>query len=336
MSGMKSSSRLVRIFLAGGLFLAAIHLFGADTEVVSGNKDEVKPGSEEKSRGRGFGFGRKKQDAGPEDELLFQLAESHYQGGEYGEAQLNYMKLIEEYPFSPYVNMAQFMAAKCYLQLDNPDQALQEFKLYVMNNKMDSDLIEAHEWIQKLEREMYDEEHQKARRTMTELLEENFRLRETQKWLKPTINEEEIYLELNLAENLLMIKMGSQVLYSFPMVSGKGRTWVKGAGRYQDFSTPKGIRHVTYKELNPIWYRPNWSWQEQGEEVPEDLKKEDRAVPGVLGKYRINLGEGYSIHGTSSGRIKAGKYSHGCIRLGARDLKKVWDMTEEGTKVFIY
>ncbi len=333
---LKVKSGACRFILASGLILLSVHLFGADKSAGSSLTDNLKAQPETSKRSRGFGLTRKKAEEVAEDELLFKLAESHYQGGEYEEAQRNYIKLIEEYPFSPRVNAAQFMSAKCYLKLDNPEQALQEFKLYVMNNKMDSDLIEAHEWIQKLERQLYDEEQKKTHRTMSELLEENFRLRETQKWLRPSLNEEEIYLELNLEENLLMIKMGTQVLYSFPMVSGKGKTWVKGAARYSDFSTPKGMRQVTYKERNPVWYRPNWSWEEIGEEVPEELEMEDRAVEGVLGKYRINLGEGYSIHGTSSGWIKPGKYSHGCIRLGARDLKKVWDMTEEGTKVFIY
>jgi tetratricopeptide (TPR) repeat protein len=321
--------------VAVGLILAMGMVFGADKDDAQTAEHTAKESAKAKKDKGGLNLWKKEKPVA-EDELLFQLAESHYQGGEYKEAQRNYMELIENYPFSPRVNTAQFMIAKCYLNLNNPEQALGEFKLYTMNNKMDSELVEAHEWIQKLERQRYDEEQKRTRHTMTEVIEENFRLRETQRWLQPTINEEEVYLELNLAEDQLMIKMGTQVLYSFPMVSGKGRTWIKGTGRYRDFSTPKGIRHITYKERNPVWYRPNWSWLERGLEIPDDLEKEDRAVPGVLGKYRINLGEGYAIHGTRSGRIKPGKYSHGCIRLSARDLKKVWDMTEEGTKVFIY
>jgi tetratricopeptide (TPR) repeat protein len=332
MKRLASASRIGGCLIPLALILLSAYLFGADEPVSTGSVPDVNAGASEK---KGFGFWKKEEPV-PEDEVLFQVAQSHFQGGEYKEAQRNYLKLIEEYPFSARVNTAQFMNAKCYLKLGDKEQALQEFKLYTMNNKLDSELIESHEWIQKLERQRYDEEQQRARRTMSELIDENFRVRETLKWLKPAVNEEEAYLELNLVDDQLMIKMGTQVLYSFPMVSGKGKSWVRGAKRYRDFSTPKGIRYVTYKERNPVWYRPNWSWLERGQEIPEDLEKEDRAVPGVLGKYRINLGEGYAIHGTRSGRIRPGKYSHGCIRLNARDLKKVWDMTEEGTKVFIY
>jgi tetratricopeptide (TPR) repeat protein len=336
MQMLKRNSGSSRILTAAFLIVFACLLFGAGEKNTGPQGEKKNTEKTSKKEKRGFGRKKEKEPQISDDELLFNVAESHYQGGEYKDAQLNYMELIRKYPFSSYVNKAQFMIAKCYLELDQPDQAIQEFKLYTINNKMDSELIEAHEWVQKLERQIYGEEQQKTRRTMAELIDENFRLRENLKWLKPTVNNEEVYLELNLADNELMIKMGTQELYNFHMVSGKGRTWVKGLKRYKNFSTPKGIRHVSYKEKSPIWYRPNWSWQERGQEIPEDLKREDRAVPGVLGKYRVNLGEGYSIHGTSSGRIKPGKYSHGCIRMGARDLKKVFEMTEEGTKVFIY
>ena len=285
-----------------------------------------------------FGCGKNLggQDRLPEDQQLWNAAESHYQGGEFAEAQRNYIRIIEQHPFSPLAERAQFMSAKCYLEMGQTEEALAEFKRYVHNNRQNSDLREAQEVVLRLEQDRYQEHQSKTQQTLQESQEENFRLRQNQQYLRPAVYSEEIYLELDLDRGRLCIKMGTQTLYDFPVVSGKGETRLKATGELRDFSTPVGIREIRAKERDPVWYRPNWSWLERGEEVPENLLLEDRAVPGVLGKYRLHLGEGYSIHGTASGWIRSGRYSHGCIRMNAADLQKVWDMTEEGTKVFIY
>jgi len=267
---------------------------------------------------------------------LWNVAESHFQGGEYAEAQRNYLAIIEQYPISPLSQRAQFMVAKCYLAQGKDREALEELKRYVQNNRENSDLREAQEIILRLEHQHYQERQAKTQQTLQDIQEENFRLRQALQVLRPVKDSQEVYLELDLEHNRLYVKMGTETLYDFPIVSGKGETRLNYTGEERDFSTPIGIREIRAKEVDPVWYRPNWYWLEHDESVPEDLALEDRAVPGALGKYRLYLGEGYSIHGTASGRIRSGHYSHGCVRMNAADLEQVWKMTKEGTKVFIY
>ncbi len=286
----------------------------------------------------GAGCGKR---AGPnpqvtEEQKLWNAAESHYQGGEYAEAQRNYLAIIEQYPIGPLSQRAQFMVAKCYLAQGKDREALEEFKRYAQNNRESSELREAQEIILRLEHQHFQERQDQARQTLQEIQEENFRLRQAMQALRPVVDSQEVYLELDLENNRLSVKMGTDTLYDFPVVSGKGETRLRYTGEERDFSTPLGIREIRAKEVDPVWYRPNWFWLEQGEPVPEDLAREDRAVPGALGKYRLYLGEGYSIHGTASGRIRPGHYSHGCVRMNAADLEKVWKLTKEGTRVFIY
>ncbi|HUT55169.1 MAG TPA: L,D-transpeptidase [bacterium] len=160
---------------------------------------------------------------------------------------------------------------------------------------------------------------------------ENLALREFMDALQKTQATKKIYLEINLAENLLYVKMGPKTLYRFPVVTGKGYT-SRESGRRRGFATPRGILNVKKKEVNPIWMPPAWNWTERGEEVPEFRY----AVRGHLGRYRLNLGGGYGIHGTHNGRIKPGKYSHGCIRMNAKNLETVFKMSDVGTEVYIY
>lgn len=126
-----------------------------------------------------------------------------------------------------------------------------------------------------------------------------------------------------------------------------------------DFSTPTGVRYVYSTTENPLWYRPEWYWQERGlvppkpEEIislPDSLSWEEElafyndslssaerlrvvAVPGALGSYSLSLGGGILIHyGTGLGR----NASHGCIRLGEDDLDAIYQALPVGSPVIIY
>jgi hypothetical protein len=63
---------------------------------------------------------------------------------------------------------------------------------------------------------------------------------------------------------------------------------------------------------------------------------EHRAVPGTLGKYRLNLGDGIGLHGTPDGGSIGRAVTHGCMRLADADLEWVYQNVPIGTKVYIY
>ena len=151
-------------------------------------------------------------------------------------------------------------------------------------------------------------------------------------YLIPTELKIEAGKGYNLEDNRLKVKLGATTMYEFPIVSGKGYT-PRELGRGGRFATPRGILRVEKKEVDPVWYPPDWHWTERGLTPPASGRN---GVRGHLGKYRLNLGQGYGIHGTTSGRIQPGKYSHGCIRMNATDLETVFKLTDVGTEVFIY
>lgn len=61
-----------------------------------------------------------------------------------------------------------------------------------------------------------------------------------------------------------------------------------------------------------------------------------RRFDKVLGKYRLNLGGGYALHGTLARDQLGRSVSHGCVRLADGDLAKLWEMTKVGDQVIIY
>ena len=56
----------------------------------------------------------------------------------------------------------------------------------------------------------------------------------------------------------------------------------------------------------------------------------------VLGRYRLNLGDGYALHGTQETDKLGQSVSHGCVRLGDADLERLYQMANVGDEVVIY
>jgi lipoprotein-anchoring transpeptidase ErfK/SrfK len=56
----------------------------------------------------------------------------------------------------------------------------------------------------------------------------------------------------------------------------------------------------------------------------------------VLGQYRLELGDGYGIHGTDQPDKLGQSVSHGCVRLGDADIARLFQMANVGDEVIIY
>jgi hypothetical protein len=61
-----------------------------------------------------------------------------------------------------------------------------------------------------------------------------------------------------------------------------------------------------------------------------------RKYKGVLGSHRLNIGDGYALHGTNKPETIGRSVSHGCVRLRNEDIAKLYEMVPIGTPVFIY
>lgn len=61
-----------------------------------------------------------------------------------------------------------------------------------------------------------------------------------------------------------------------------------------------------------------------------------RKYKGVLGTRRLELGDGYGIHGTDEPESIGHSVSHGCVRLRNPDVETLYDMVSVGTPVYIY
>jgi lipoprotein-anchoring transpeptidase ErfK/SrfK len=61
-----------------------------------------------------------------------------------------------------------------------------------------------------------------------------------------------------------------------------------------------------------------------------------RQFPDVLGTHRLNLGDGYALHGTQAVDQLGRSVSHGCVRLHNDDIARLFGMANVGDEVIIY
>jgi len=61
-----------------------------------------------------------------------------------------------------------------------------------------------------------------------------------------------------------------------------------------------------------------------------------REFEGVLGTHRLNLGDGYALHGTQAVDDLGRPVSHGCVRLHNTDIAQLYEMAQVGDEVVIY
>lgn len=143
------------------------------------------------------------------------------------------------------------------------------------------------------------------------------------------------YIIISLTENQFrlydaknkLVREGNCSTGSYRVLDNGKKQWA--------FKTPKGVRKVLSKTKDPVWTKPDWAFIEEGLPVPS-ARHSSRYEYGVLGDYALHMGEGYMIHGTIYQRFLGLAVTHGCVRLGDKDLKAVFETLTVGSKIYVY
>jgi L,D-transpeptidase YbiS len=143
------------------------------------------------------------------------------------------------------------------------------------------------------------------------------------------------YVVVDRTNNLLYLRGAETIQLQAVCSAGSGkilkepngkRTWV--------FDSPQGQFKVISILKNPVWRKPDWAFIEEGEPIPTNVN--DRFERGTLGEYGLYFGDGFLIHGTLYERLLGRNVTHGCIRLGKKDLREVVQATRLGTQIYIF
>jgi hypothetical protein len=141
------------------------------------------------------------------------------------------------------------------------------------------------------------------------------------------------YVVVDLEVNELRFMDGDRALWSAPVGTGTGLRLL-GESKEWDFSTPRGVFQVQFKEEDPVWVLPDWYFVKNKMPIPpEDSPK--RRVPGALGAAAVYLGDEIAIHGTDKPELLGQRVSHGCIRLADEYAKRLFHNVQIGTPVLV-
>lgn len=143
------------------------------------------------------------------------------------------------------------------------------------------------------------------------------------------------YVVIDTHANQLTLRTVDSLLFRATCSTGAGHELVDSlTNRRWVFRTPKGVFKINSKLTNPWWRKPDWAFVEENQAIP--AREADRYDEAMLGDFAMGFGDGYFIHGTLYERLLGVSVTHGCVRLGADDLKHVYDRVKIGTPVFIF
>lgn len=133
----------------------------------------------------------------------------------------------------------------------------------------------------------------------------------------------------------IVINTAEMRLYYFPKATNTVETFPVSVGR-TDWNTPLVTTRISRKAANPTWYPPASIRQEhlqKGDPLPAVVPP---GPDNPLGKYALYLGvPGYLLHGTNNEFGVGMQVTHGCMRLYAPDVERLFQNVPVGTAVRI-
>ena len=143
------------------------------------------------------------------------------------------------------------------------------------------------------------------------------------------------YIVIDTNANLIYLRTGDEILFKAVCSTGSGGQLVDStSNRTWTFNTPRGVFKVNSKLVDPWWRKPDWAFIEEEEAIPKD--ESERYDPEMLGAFAMGFGNGYFIHGTIYQRLLGVSVTHGCVRVGDEDLKRLYGMVTIGTPVYVF
>jgi len=152
--------------------------------------------------------------------------------------------------------------------------------------------------------------------------------------LPPEAPQTGVVITVDVSKNHAYLFQDGQLLADGPAATGKESVLEHGDDVWV-FHTPRGHLKVLRKVTDPVWTKPDWAFLEAGEAIPppDSPKRQEK---GVMGKYALSLGDGIYLHGTNDPHSLGRNASHGCIRLPAKLIAKMYQVAKVGTDVYLF
>lgn len=132
------------------------------------------------------------------------------------------------------------------------------------------------------------------------------------------------YFEKAVLRGLEVVMVEPKKVY--PLADG---TWIQ----------MRGLEVGRVNQFGNFWpFTPGIEIIFDGKLYVPPMNSPQRRVPDALGPVKLDMGQGYLIHGTHEyNETTIGQAaSHGCVRMRNEDLERLYAMVDTGTPVFIF
>lgn len=116
----------------------------------------------------------------------------------------------------------------------------------------------------------------------------------------------------------------------------RGQRIPTGDGGWITVAGSDVVKQYSDGRLTPIQVVENSELAAGGNIIIPPFGTNQRKYRGVLGTHRLNIGDGYALHGTDKPETIGRSVSHGCVRLRNEDIARLYEIVPVGTPVFIY
>ena len=90
-------------------------------------------------------------------------------------------------------------------------------------------------------------------------------------------------------------------------------------------------------KLGNFWpFTPGKEIMFEGKVFVPPIGTDQRRIPEVLGTHKLEMGDGYLIHGTNEEGTIGDAVSHGCVRMYNEDVSQLHAIVPIGTPIYIY
>ena len=143
------------------------------------------------------------------------------------------------------------------------------------------------------------------------------------------------YLLLDTNSEKGSLRVRNRVLREFPLLlDGCRKPQVVPAENADAYVLPKGRVQLIAKQVNPVWYKPDWLYEQEMTPTPP-LNAQERLIAGPMGTYALFFGGGFVIHGRPADGAPPMVVDHACIVLEDEDLSTVFKMLDTGSFAYI-
>ncbi|HEU5163335.1 MAG TPA: L,D-transpeptidase [Thermoanaerobaculia bacterium] len=155
---------------------------------------------------------------------------------------------------------------------------------------------------------------------------------EAQKEFLQGLDSNEFYLSVDTSAKKLRFHYGGAILRETDVVIGPEAV-IKGPDKSWTFVPIKGAFDIEGKVAGHSWTIPEWIYLMKNEPVPASRP----TIEGGLGKYVIQLPNGYVIHSPPVEESPLDGPKPGSIMVTTdADLRAIWPRIHKGTSVYIF